>query len=193
MSASASIPAPISTLARWICSDLPNRMNRYPAGRILHRAGLRHRLQWGSRGGCRFPPDRCASQSVGKTAWVLPPHSWVLPIRTDWSKRSDPVAYQNLDEPHTWSRSRLRWLPDGFQRDVLGFGAETIGTDPPGSPFFAALSVSAPCAARRVGLQCLCNLDRLRQTGALIVAAPLKIRQGSGSPLRRVFAIAPGR
>jgi Predicted metal-dependent hydrolase len=27
----------------------------------------------------------------------IPPHSWVL-MRTDWSKRSDPVAYQNLDE-----------------------------------------------------------------------------------------------
>jgi kynurenine formamidase len=32
----------------------------------------------------------------------------------------------------------------------------------------------------------------LPTTGALIVAAPLKIRQGSGSPLR-VFAIAPRR
>ena len=27
----------------------------------------------------------------------IPPRSWVL-MRTDWSKRSDPVAYQNLDD-----------------------------------------------------------------------------------------------
>jgi kynurenine formamidase len=46
--------------------------------------------------------------------------------------------------------------------------------------------------AGKYGLQCLCNLDRLPPTGAVIVAAPLKIRQGSGSPLR-VFAIAPRR
>jgi hypothetical protein len=33
-------------------------------------------------------------------------------------------------------------------------------------------------------LQCLTNLDLLPPTGALLVAAPLRIRQGSGSPLR---------
>jgi hypothetical protein len=33
-------------------------------------------------------------------------------------------------------------------------------------------------------LQCLTNLDLVPPTGALLVAAPLKIRQGSGSPLR---------
>ena len=36
----------------------------------------------------------------------------------------------------------------------------------------------------RYGLQCLANLDQLPATGALLLAAPLKIRQGSGSPLR---------
>jgi kynurenine formamidase len=36
----------------------------------------------------------------------------------------------------------------------------------------------------RYGLQCLTNLDLLPPTGAVIVCPPLKIRQGSGSPLR---------
>ena len=36
----------------------------------------------------------------------------------------------------------------------------------------------------RYGLQCLTNLDQLPPQGALILAAPLKIRNGSGSPLR---------
>jgi kynurenine formamidase len=36
----------------------------------------------------------------------------------------------------------------------------------------------------RYGLQCLANLDQLPPTGALLLTAPLKIRQGSGSPLR---------
>ena len=35
-----------------------------------------------------------------------------------------------------------------------------------------------------MALQCLTNLDRLPPTGALIVSAPLKIQNGSGSPLR---------
>lgn len=38
--------------------------------------------------------------------------------------------------------------------------------------------------AGKYGLQCLTNLDQLPPTGALVVAAPLKIENGSGSPLR---------
>ena len=38
--------------------------------------------------------------------------------------------------------------------------------------------------AGRYGLQCLSNLDQLPPTGAVVFAAPLKIRNGSGSPLR---------
>jgi kynurenine formamidase len=44
--------------------------------------------------------------------------------------------------------------------------------------------------AGRYGLQCLTNLDRLPPTGAVVFAAPLKIRNGSGSPLR-VLALVP--
>ena len=38
--------------------------------------------------------------------------------------------------------------------------------------------------ANKFGLQCLKNLDQLPPQGAVIVAAPLKIQGGSGSPLR---------
>jgi len=38
--------------------------------------------------------------------------------------------------------------------------------------------------AGRYGLQCLSNLDQLPATGALLICPPLKIQQGSGSPLR---------
>src|SRR5260370_20369 len=60
----------------------------------------------------------------------IPPRSWVL-MRTDWSRRTDPVAYQNYDEtgPHTPGPAvdAVRFLVD--DRDVAGFGSETIGTD----------------------------------------------------------------
>jgi kynurenine formamidase len=117
--------------------------------------------------------------------------SWVL-MRTDWSKRADAVAYQNLDETgqHTPGPDPdcVRFLVR--ERDVLGFGTETIGTDAGQAAHFAP---PYPChyymhGAGKYGLQCRCNLDRLPATGALIVAAPLKILEGSGSPLR-VFAI----
>jgi kynurenine formamidase len=42
----------------------------------------------------------------------------------------------------------------------------------------------------RYGLQCLTNLDKLPPTGAVIVSTPLKIKQGSGSPLRVLALVA---
>src|SRR5204863_351413 len=46
--------------------------------------------------------------------------------------------------------------------------------------------------AGKFGLASLCHLDRLPPTGAIVIAAPLKIVNGSGSPLR-VLAIIPAR
>jgi kynurenine formamidase len=113
--------------------------------------------------------------------------SWVL-MRTDWSKRTDPVAYQNLDETgqHTPGpdAQAVQFLVD--ERQVLGFGSEAIGTDA-GQAFH--LKPPYPChyymhGSGRFGLQCLTNLDLLPPTGAIVIAPPLKIREGSGSPLR---------
>jgi kynurenine formamidase len=44
--------------------------------------------------------------------------------------------------------------------------------------------------AGRYGLQCLANLDLLPPTGALLIAAPLKIQRGSGSPVRALALVA---
>jgi kynurenine formamidase len=123
----------------------------------------------------------------------IAPGSWVL-MRTDWSKRTDPVAYQNIDETgqHTPgpNTDAVRFLIE--ERDVLGFGSEAIGTDA-GQAFH--LKPPYPChyymhGSGRFGLQCLTNLDLLPPVGAVLIAAPLKIKEGSGSPLR-VLALVP--
>jgi kynurenine formamidase len=123
----------------------------------------------------------------------IPPRSWLL-MRTDWSKRTDPVAYQNYDDAgqHTPGpdTGAVRFLVE--QRDVLGFGSEAIGTDA-GQAYH--LRPPYPChdfmhGSGRYGLQCLTNLDALPATGAIIISAPLKIQRGSGSPLR-VLALVP--
>jgi kynurenine formamidase len=123
----------------------------------------------------------------------IPAHAWVL-MRTDWSKRTDPVAYQNFDETgqHTPGpdASAVRFLVE--QRDVLGFGTETIGTDAGQAAHFRP---PYPChtvmhGAGRCGLQCLANLDLLPPVGALVIAAPLKILRGSGSPVRALALVA---
>jgi kynurenine formamidase len=124
---------------------------------------------------------------------AIPAGAWVL-FRTDWSKRP-PALYANLsaDGAHTPgpSTEAIRFLVE--RRDILGFGTETIGTDAGQAHAF-----TPPYPAHfymhgkgRFGLQCLTNLDQLPPKGAMIVAAPLKIQGGSGSPLR-VLALVGG-
>jgi len=124
----------------------------------------------------------------------IAPRSWVL-MRTDWSKRShDAVEYQNYDETgqHTPGPDvdAVKFLVS--ERDILGFGAESIGTD---AGQAVHLRPPYPChyymhGAGRYGLQCLTNLDLLPPSGSVVVAAPLKIRNGSGSPLRVLALVA---
>ena len=118
--------------------------------------------------------------------------SWVL-LRTGWSKRTDPAQYINLKEdgPHTpgWSKECSKFLAE--ERDVLGVGVETVGTDAGQAGTFDP-PFSNHCIMHgggKFGLASLCNLDQLPATGALVIAAPLKIVNGSGSPLR-VIALA---
>jgi kynurenine formamidase len=124
----------------------------------------------------------------------IPPRAWVL-MRTDWSKRADPVAFQNFDATgqHTPGPDvdAVRFLVE--ERNVLGFGTETIGTDAGQAAHFRP---PYPChtymhGAGRFGLQCLANLDLLPPTGAVLIAAPLKVQNGSGSPVRALALVAP--
>ncbi|MEM7250336.1 MAG: cyclase family protein [Pseudomonadota bacterium] len=117
----------------------------------------------------------------------IPPRSWVL-LRTDWSKRRTAVEYLNMtpDGQHTPGPDTqvVPWLIE--HRDIHGFGTESVGTDAGQAVHF---DPPFPChyflhKHNRYGLQCLTNLDQLPATGALIVSAPLKIEQGSGSPTR---------
>src|SRR5262245_51081436 len=60
----------------------------------------------------------------------IPAGAWVL-LRTGWSHRTDPEAFMNVaaDGPHTpgFDARASRML--AHDRDVLGVGVETIGTD----------------------------------------------------------------
>lgn len=118
--------------------------------------------------------------------------SWVF-LRTDWSRRQGD-AYLNIDEEGAHSPGPH---PDVIpflieERDVIGYGTETVGTDA-GQGF--KFEPPFPChanmhGASRFGLPGLINLDKLPPVGAVVIAAPLKIRNGSGSPCR-AFAIVP--
>jgi kynurenine formamidase len=123
----------------------------------------------------------------------IPRGAWVL-LRTGWSQRRDAASFLNVrpDGPHSpgFDPAASRLL--ALDRDVVGVGVETIGTDAgqagtfdPPFPNHAIMH-----GAGKFGLASLCNLDRLPATGAIVIAGPLKLVGGSGSPAR-VLAIAP--
>ncbi|UCH25628.1 MAG: cyclase family protein [Trueperaceae bacterium] len=124
----------------------------------------------------------------------VPAGAWAL-LLSGWSSRGhDREAFINADEqgPHSpgFHQDTISLLLE--KRDILGIGVETVGTDAGQAgtfnpPFPAHNLVHG---AGKFGLASLCNLERLPATGAVLIAAPLKITRGSGSPVR-VLAIAP--
>ena len=124
----------------------------------------------------------------------IPPKNWIA-LRTDWYKLVGTEKYLNMHEDGAHSpgpdKSAIEFLV--FERDCLGLAVETIGTDAG-----QAFDFDPPLPAHsilhgngRYGLQCLKNLDKLPTFGSIIIANPLKIERGSGSPLR-VLALVNG-
>jgi kynurenine formamidase len=119
---------------------------------------------------------------------ALPDGGWLL-YRTGWDARShDQDAFLNASEtgPHTpgVSVECARWLAE--EAPVLGIGVETVGTDAGAAHSF---DPPFPChsallGAGKYGLTQLRNLARLPAHGAIVIAGPLPITGGSGSPCR---------
>ena len=118
----------------------------------------------------------------------LPEGGWLL-YRTGWDVRSaSQQDFLNADEtgPHTpgVSPECATWL--GQEAPVIGVGVETVGTDAGAAHSF---DPPFPChsfllGADKYGLTQLQNLGHLPATGAVVIAAPLPIVAGSGSPAR---------
>ncbi|GAB4258628.1 MAG: cyclase family protein [Pararhodobacter sp.] len=120
---------------------------------------------------------------------------WVV-LRSDWDKRADSeAAFLNMDEngPHSPgpTAEAVQYLID---KDIVGWGSQCIGTDA-GS----AGGMTPPFPAHNLlhlnnkfGLASLANLDRLPPKGAILIAAPLKIVRGTGSPIRALALVARG-
>jgi kynurenine formamidase len=127
------------------------------------------------------------------TAWErehepLPEGGWLL-YRTGWDARShSQEEFLNADDagPHTpgLSPQCAQWLAE--ESPVIGLGVETVGTDAGAAAGFEPMF---PChsmmhGAGKYGLTQLQNLAQLPPTGAVIIASPLPIVGGSGSPAR---------
>ncbi len=118
----------------------------------------------------------------------LPDRGWLL-VRTGWDARAHSQSeFLNADEkgPHTpgLSAQCAQWVAQ--ESPVIGMGVETVGSDAGAAASFDPMF---PChsfmhGAGKYGLTQLRNLDRLPPTGAVLIASPLRIVNGSGSPAR---------
>jgi kynurenine formamidase len=125
---------------------------------------------------------------------ALPAGAWVL-FRTGWGARAqDAEAFLNVgaNGPVTPGpdAEAARWL--ATERDIAGFGVETVGIDAG-----AAGGFDPPFPAHhhllgngRYGLTQLANLEQLPVTGAVIVVAPLRLVGAPGRPVRALGLVA---
>ena len=127
----------------------------------------------------------------------IPPRAWVL-LKSGWAARAmDSGAFFNVGAdgmPHYpgFGLESAEFLTR--ERDILGVGTEAVGTDAgigaAADPAFPNHSIMH--GAGKFGLTQLANLDQLPAVGAIVVATPLKLERGSGSPVRPI-AIVPAR
>lgn len=130
---------------------------------------------------------------------AINPGEWVV-MRTDWDARAtDAEAFLNDDpDPHedgSHSPGPTTGCMDYLlSRGIVGWGTQCIGTDAG-----MAGKMSPPYPAHNYlhrdncfGLASLCNLDQLPPKGAILIATPLKIAQGTGSPIRALALVPQG-
>lgn len=118
----------------------------------------------------------------------------IVLVRTDWSKRW-PNVEQYLGDATPGQTSNLHFPGVGEQaaellvaRDIAAVGVDTASLDHGPSRDFLAHRVLA--AADIPGFENLHSLADLPARGALVIALPMKIGEGSGGPLRAI-AIVP--
>lgn len=123
----------------------------------------------------------------------IPPDSIVL-IRTGWGKFwPDKKKYLGNDKPGDatnlhfpgFSKASAEFLVK--ERTVKGVGLDTASLDPGTSQDFIAHQTFN--GADVYGLENIANLDQLPEKGALIIALPMKIENGTGGPVRIIALV----
>jgi kynurenine formamidase len=130
-----------------------------------------------------------------KTHGPVPGGAIVL-LRTGWSKRwPDRKRYFGDDTPGDASKLHFPSYGEeavGFlvrERKVGALGVDTASIDPGASTTFPVHRLAA--AMNVPGLENLAGLESVPESGAWVVALPMKISGGSGGPLRAI-ALVPG-
>ncbi len=150
---------------------------------------------------CAADPDHLVTlddvRAFEREHGPLPAGGWLL-IRTGWDLRyGDESAFLGLDDDGNahWPGLDVacaRWLAEETQ--LLGVGVDCIGTDASSSRAFDPPHPAHHYlhGAGKFGMSLLANLHRLPATGAVVLAAPLRIGGGSGSPMRALAFVPRG-
>jgi len=153
-----------------------------------------------------FDVHEKAAQNPDYTITLADVHAWeakhgpvpegaFAAMRTDWSKRwPDAAAMRNADAQGVahfpgWSLEVLKYLYE--QRRITASGHETTDTDGGVAASKDDYSLETyVLGTNHYQIELLADLDKVPESGALVVAAFPKPKGGSGFPAR-VFAILP--
>ena len=119
------------------------------------------------------------------------PEGAIVLLRTGWASRSpNAQKYRNQDAQGKmhfpgFSTEAAKLL---IARKVSGLGCDTLSIDYGASEDFAVHRLTL--GAGLYHLENLADLSALPETGAFLIAAPIKLEGGSGGPVR-VFALLP--
>lgn len=177
----------------WITGRALADVGQVPAAHLIGPAVVIDK-----RAECERDPDylltKADVESFEREHGRLPEKGWLL-FQSGWSGRhADARRFLNAatDGPH-WpgpAPECAQWLAS--ERNILGLGAEAVGIDAG-----IAHSFDTPYPAHhyllgagKYGLAALANLDQLPATGAILIATPLRIAGGSGSPMRALALVA---
>jgi kynurenine formamidase len=149
------------------------------------------------REGADANPDYRIDQAALR-AWqdgrAIPENAIVL-FRTGWSRRwPDRAAYLGTAQtgPDAVARLHFPGIDSTAARSLVDWKVRAVGIDTPSidpgqSQTFPTHQILS--AANIPAFENLTNLDQLPPTGSFVVALPMKIRGGSGGPLRIVALI----
>jgi kynurenine formamidase len=119
------------------------------------------------------------------------PEGAIVLLRTGWASRwPDARRYRNQDAQGKmhfpgFSVGAAKLL---IERKVSGLGCDTLSIDYGASEDFAVHHVALGAGLYHV--ENLADLSELPDSGAFLIAAPIKLEGGSGGPVR-VFALLP--
>src|SRR5262249_52943363 len=150
---------------------------------------------------CERNPDYLVSAN-DITVWEAThgriPEGAIVLVRTGWGKYwPEPKRYLGTDEHGVTAVPKLHFPGISAEaarqlatRKVSGVGIDTASVDYGQSKDFQTHRILY--AQNIYGLEDIANLDGLPATGVLLIALPMKIKGGTGGPVRIVAVLSEG-